>query len=307
MDRPPRIHAISLSPMSAAQKQRLETLGELHYFDAVLGDPQLGEQSRGAEILIITPRLHLDIVPYLECCRFISVQGAGVDALDVASVRRKGIVVSNVPDFCSEAVAEHAFALLLAVAKRIEEGRPALQQGRWRTALAYPTLGLHGKTLGLFGCGRIGSRIAALGRAFGMDVLATTRNPSSTPFDRLLAASDFLVVAAPATSETRGRFDAAAFGAMKAGAVLVNISRASLVEDAALLAALDSGHLAGAAIDVFSIEPPPVDHPVLHHPRLLVTPHVAWGTEDAVERLLDLSIGNVEAYLAGRPINVVER
>src|SRR5712692_5832771 len=226
----PRIHAVSLSPMSAAQKQRLEKLGELRYFDAVLGDPQLGEQCRGAEILIITPRLHLDIVPLLDGCRFISVQGAGTDALDVGAARRKGILVSNVPDFCSDAVAEHAFALLLAVAKRLEEGRPALQQGRWRTALAYPTLGLKGRTLGLFGCGRIGSRVAALGRGFGMEILATTRSPQSTPFDRLLAQSDFLVIAAPATAETRGRFNVAAFGAMKPGAVLVNISRASLLK-----------------------------------------------------------------------------
>ena len=300
-----RIHAVSLVPMSAAQKARLERLGELRYFDAVLGDPQLGEQCRGAEILIVTPRLHLDIVPYLEGCRFISVQGAGTDALNVTAARRRGILVSNVPDFCSDAVAEHAFALLLGVAKRLEEGRPLLQQGRWATALAYPTIGLKGKTLGLFGCGRIGSRIAAIGQGFGMQVLATTRSPDSTPFDRLLAASDFLVIAAPATPETLGRFDARAFQAMKPGAVLVNISRASLVDESALVAALDSGRLAGAAVDVFSPEPPPPDHPLLGHPRLLVSPHVAWGAEDAVQRLVDLSIGNVEAFLAGSPVHLV--
>ena len=284
----------------------MERLGELRYFDAVLGDPQLGEQCRGAEILIVTPRLHLDIVPYLEGCRFISVQGAGTDALDVAAARRKGMLVSRVPDFCSDAVAEHAFAMLLGVSKRLEEGRATLQQGRWRTALAYPTLGLNGKTLGLFGCGKIGSRIAVLGRAFGMRILATTRSPQSAPFDQLLAESDFLVIAAPATEQTRGRFDARAFAAMKPGAVLVNISRAALVDEAALLAALDSGRLAGAAIDVFAPEPPPPDHPLLHHPRLLVSPHVAWGAEDAVQRLLDSSIDNVEAFLAGRPVHLVE-
>ena len=137
-------------------------------------------------------------------------------------------------------------------------------------------------------------------------MLATTRSPQSTPFARLLAESDFLVLAAPATPETRGRFDAPAFRAMKPGAVLVNISRAALVDDGALLEALDSLRLAGAAVDVFSTEPPPADHPLLHHPRLLVSPHVAWGAEDAVRRLLDLSIENVEAFLAGRPINLVE-
>ena len=300
-----RIHAISLQPMSEAQKARLRHLGEFHYFDAVLADPDLGEQCRGAEILVVTPRLHLNILPYLDRCRLISVQGAGTDALDVAAARRRGIQVCNVPDFCVDAVAEHALALLLAVAKRLEQGRPVLQHGEWRTALAYPTLGLRGKTLGLFGHGRIGSRIASLGAAFGMKVLATTRSPQSTPFDQLLRESDFLILAAPATPDTRGRFTTAAFAAMKPGAVLVNISRAALVDEPALLAALDYGPLAAYATDVFAPEPPPPDSPLLHHPRVFVSPHVAWGTEDAVQRLLDLSIENVESFLDGRPINLV--
>jgi len=301
------LHAVSLVPMSGALKARLQRLGRLRYFDVVLGDPELGEKCRGAEVLIITPRLHLDILPYLEACRMISVQGAGTDALDVAAARRKGIVISNVPDFCSQAVAEHAFALLLGIAKRLPEGPSLLREGRWRTALAYPTLGLHGKTLGLFGCGKIGGRIADLGRGFGMRVLATTRSLGSIPFRQLLAESDFIVIAAPATTETRGRFDAPALAAMKPGAVLINISRASIVDEAALLESLDAGRLAGAALDVFSQEPPPPDHPLLHHPRVLVSPHVAWGAGDAVQRLLEQSIENVEAFLAGSPKNLVER
>jgi glycerate dehydrogenase len=291
--------------MTPAQRSRLEQLGNLCYFDAVLGDPHLIEKCRGAEILVITPRLHMDIVPGLDRCRFISVQGAGTDALNVAAARQRGILVSNVPDFCADAVAEHAFALLLGVAKRIEEGRSVLQGGKWRTALAYETVGLKGKTLGLFGHGKIGRRIADIGRAFGMNVLFTTRSPESTPFQQLLAQSDFLVIAAPATPETRGRFSAPAFAAMKPGAILVNVSRAALVNESALLAALDAGRLAGAALDVFSIEPPPPADPVLRHPRLLVSPHVAWGTQDAVCRLVDLSIANVEAFLSGSPVNLV--
>ena len=301
-----RIHAISLQPMSEAQKARLRRLGELHYFDAILADPELGEQCRGAEILIVTPRLHLDILPYLDHCRLISVQGAGTDALNVAEARRRGIQVCNVPDFCADAVAEHALALMLAVAKRLEKGRPLLQHGAWTTALAYPTLGLRGKTLGLFGHGRIGSRIASLGTAFGMKILATTRNPDSTPFNQLVRESDFLILAAPSTPDTRNRFTTPVFAAMKPGAVLVNVSRAALVDEPALLAALNSGPLSAYATDVFSPEPPPPGSPLLHHPRVVVSPHVAWGTEDAIQRLLDLSIDNVEAFLAGRPLNLVE-
>lgn len=306
-----RITAISLCPMSAGQKARLDALGELRYHDAVLGDPGMGGLCRGAEALVITPRLSVDIVPFLDRCRFISVQGAGTDALNVAAARQKGIVVSNVPDFCTDAVAEHAFSLLLGVAKRIAAGPPMLHAGAWTTALAYTTVGLRGKTLGLLGCGKIGGRIAEIARGFGMDVVATVRDPSkaravpAVRFHALLEQSDFIVLAAPATERTTGMFNAAAFARMKPQAALINVSRAALVNTADLLAALDQGRLAAAATDVFVPEPPAPGDPLLHHPKVLVSPHVAWGTEDALQRLLNLSIANVEAFARGKPINVV--
>lgn len=297
--------------MSNTQKQRLAALGELHYHDAVLGDSSVGALCSGAEAIVITPRLAADIVPGLDRCRCISVQGAGTDALDVTAARRKGIVVCSVPDFCTDAVAEHAFALLLAAAKKIEQGRPCLIEGRWTTALAYSTLGLSGRTLGLYGCGKIGARIAEIARGFRMRVVATVRDPGkphpvqTVPFEALLAESDFVVLAAPATTETTGVFDARAFAQMKPGAVLINISRAALVEKAALLEALRSERLAAAGLDVFHSEPPAPDDSLLHHPRVVVSPHVAWGAADAVQRLLELSIANLEAFAAGSPINVV--
>jgi len=306
-----KIHVISLSPMSETQKDRLRALGELHYHDAVLGDPDIGRLCQGAEILIITPRLPVDIVPYLDKCPFISVQAAGVDALNIAAAKKRGIVISNVPDFCSDAVAEHAFALLLGVAKKLAAGPPLLREGRWTTALAYSTVGLRGKTLGLFGCGRIGARIAEIGRGFGMNVQATVRDPSkhrevpAVPFDELLTSSDFIVLAAPATAQTKGIFNAAAFSRLRPGTILVNISRAALINAPDLIAALDSGRLGAFASDVFAPEPPPPDDPLLHHPKVLVSPHVAWGADDAIERLLDLSIANVEAFLMGEPVNLV--
>ena len=306
-----RIHAISLSPMSEAQKSRLAALGELRYDDTVLGDVGIAEKCRGADLLVITPRLPVDIVPYVEGCRFISVQAAGTDALDLAALRRLGIVVSNVPEFCTDAVAEHAFALLLGVTKKLESGPPLLRNKGWTTALAYTTLGLRGKTMGLFGCGKIGSRIAEIASAFGMRVVATVGNPArprsieTVPLEALLAESDFLILAAPITDETKGIFDRSAFAKARPGAVLINISRAALVDVPAMLDALDEGRLAGAGFDVFAPEPPPSDDPLLHHAKVLVSPHVAWGTEDAVERLLDLSIANVEAFLRGEPVNVV--
>ena len=306
-----RIHVLSLSPMSEAQKQRISALGELHYHDEILGDATMGERCRGAEILIITPRIGVDIVPYLDGCRFVSVQGAGVDGLDLPRLREQGIAVSNVPEFCTDAVAEHAFALLLGVAKRIQQGPALLREGGWSSALAYSTSGLRDKTMGLFGCGKIGSRIAEIAQAFGMSVQSVVGDPArprTVPvvgFETLLAESDFIVLAAPANRATRGIFGRAAFARMRPGAILINISRASLVDQKALLDALDEGRIAGAGIDVFAPEPPPPDDPLLHHPKVLVSPHVAWGTVDALERLLDLSIANAEAFIAGAPVNVV--
>lgn len=307
-----RIHAISLSPMSGVQKQRLKALGDLEYHEAILGDSNVGELCRGAHILVITPRLSIDIIPYLDTCRMISVQAVGTDAIDLAAARARGITVCNVPEFCTDAVAEHALAMILGLAKRIDDGRPLMRAGRWNSPLAYKTQGLRGKVLGMFGLGKIGVRIAEIAHdGFGMQVISVVRNTScarqfkTVTWNRLLTESDFVVVAAPATPETRNIFGRAAFAAMKPGAMLVNVSRATLVDDDALLAALNGGQLAGAAVDVFRNEPPFPDDPLLNHPRVLVTPHVAWGTEDAVARLLDLSIANVEIFLSGKTINVV--
>jgi len=297
--------------MSEPQRARLSALGEMVYHDAVLGDRAMGELCRGADALIITPRIAVDILPFLDRCKFISVQGTGTDAIDIAAARRQGILVSNARDFCTDAVAEHAFALLLGVAKKLERGRPTLQAARWTRALAYATLGVRGAMLGLFGCGKIGSRMAEIAAAFGMRVQATVKSSSVAravpvvPLETLLAESDFLALVAPATTETTGLFNRETLGRMKRGSVLINVSRAALVEPDALLDAVDRGPLAGVGLDVFHEEPPAPDDPLLRHPKILVSPHVAWGTEDALERLLDQSIANLEAFAAGKPVNVV--
>ena len=306
-----RIHAISLRPMSGAQKERLGRCGKLSYFDAKLADDGILEQVRGAEILLITPRLHFDVTAALDGCRFISWQASGLDALNLAECRRKGIVVSNVPGFSTDAVAEHAWALILALAKRLPEGQPMLLNGQWNEALAYFTTGLRGRTLGLFGFGQIGQRIAAIAVAFGMRVIATVRDPGKSrpvetvDLDELLQRSDFLVVAAPVTAETTGLFDRRAFQKMRPNAFFVNIARGALVNETDLVAALDAGVIAGAGIDVFEQEPPNPGNPLLSHPKAIVSPHVAWGTDSAVAALLDQSIANVEAFLKGSPIHVV--
>lgn len=306
-----RIHVISSRPMSDAQKDRLRRCGELHYFDAKLGDDSILEQARGAEILVITPRLHFDVTTVLDDCRFISWQAAGMDALNMEACREKGIVVSNIPDFSTDAVAEHAWALILALAKRLEEGRAEMTEGRWTEALAYFTTGLRGRTLGLFGFGKIGQRVAEIAKAFGMTVIATVRHRTkkrsveTVEFEELLRRSDFLVIAAPAGPETREIFDQGAFEKMRPTAFLVNVARGALVNEADLVAALDAGTIAGAGIDVFQKEPPDRDDPLVLHRKAVVTPHVAWGTDSAVELYLNESVRHVEDFVRGEPSDVV--
>lgn len=312
-----RIHVVSLRPLNEAQKDRLRRWGELVYFDAVLADPDLLAKCRDAEILIITPRVDRDIVPHLHRCRLISVQATGTDAFNLEAATRKGIVVCHVPDFGPHAVAEHAFALLLAVCRRLELGRRILREGSWRTGIAYEAKGLYGKTLGIFGFGKIGQHLSRIGHGFSMQVKATTRHPDPdrerrfqvqfVDLPRLLRESDYLILAAPLTDETRGILGAKEFGQMKPSAVLVNVARGGLVDEEALAAALQEGQLAGAGVDVFSTEPPPPQHPLLQLDQVVATPHAAAGTQESVQLLLEVAIDNVEAFLAGRPQNVVNR
>jgi len=310
-----RIHTVSIYPLNVAQKRRLERWGTLVYHEARIGDDTIPEKCRGAEVLVITPRLHLPVVPCLDGCRLISVQGTGTDAINVPAATAKGIAVCNVPEFASDAVAEHAFALLLSITRRLALGREILCNGTWRDGLAYEVAGLHGKTLGIFGFGRIGRRIGRIGLGFGMNVVATTKDPDGeqerkhqvtlVDFDQLLARSDYLVLAAPVTPETLGIFGKQQFERMKPSAILINVSRGALVDEAALIEALRDHKIAGVGVDVFPVEPPSMDHPLLHLENVTATPHVAWGTGEAVQALLDGAIANVEAFLEGRPQNVV--
>lgn len=313
-----RIHVLSLAPLSTAQKQRLETLGELVYYDATLDDPDddEGRKCRGADILVVTPRLSQDVVAVLDRCRLISVQAIGTDSINLASASRKGIAVCNVPSPpTADAVAEHAFALLLSMAKRLEEGRRILCSGSWRTGIAYKTVGLAGKTLGIVGFGRIGQRIASIAAGFKLRVAVCDIDPAKTlvptegvefaDFSGVLEVSDFVVLAVPATPETEGMINSSTLAKMKPSALLINVARGNLVVESDLVEALRKRTIAGAGIDVFVDEPPPPEHPFFSLENVIVSPHVAGATDQAISYLLEKSIANVEAFVKGKPINVV--
>ena len=262
--------------------------------------------TRGA---IKWPREALAALPRL---RMATVCGIGTDAFDLVAARERGIVVCNIPGKTAPIVAEHAFGLMLAAAKRAHFQTAELKAGRWtRMDNVY----LHGKTLGLVGTGNIGGAMARLARAIGMDVVAWTFNPSAEraaalnvqflPLDEVLQTADVVSVHVRLSPQSRGLIGARELRLMKRGAILVNASRGAMVDTAALVDALDSGHLGGAGLDVFDQEPLPPDHPILHGEHVVLTPHNADQTPEGMDVLNEGVVDNVIAFLKGRPQNIV--
>lgn len=271
--------------------------------------------------LLIVNKTHLDAsaMDAAPALRLICAVATGTDNIDLDAARARGIAVYNIRDYCTASVVQHVFALVLALTQRLEEWRVRLGAGGWSRSehfclLDYPFGELAGRTLGVIGLGRLGTGVARMGAAFGMRVVAARshRPGDSGPaqdgdierlaLDELLASSHVISLHCPLTPATRGLIDTRALGLMRADALLVNTARGGLVDSAALLAALKSGQIGGAGIDVLPDEPPPADDPLLNwpSPRLLVTPHVAWAAREARQRALDQVLENIADWQAGR-------
>lgn len=243
--------------------------------------------------------------------KLVCVAATGTNNVDLEAARRLGIRVCNVTAYATPSVAEHTFALILSLTRRLGEHRRAARE-EWPQSphfcvLDYPVRELAGRTLGIVGHGELGHAVARLGEAFGMRVLISERpgaaepRPGRTPFPTVLQTADVLSLHCPLTPETRGLIDAAALQRMPRHALLINTARGGIVDEDALLAALQSGRLGGAALDVLASEPPPARHPLLNAelPNLIITPHVAWAAREARQRLVDELQANIEAFQAG--------
>jgi D-3-phosphoglycerate dehydrogenase len=249
----------------------------------------------------------LELAPRL---RVIGRAGAGVDTIDVAAATARGIVVVNAPGGNAVAAAEHTLALMFALARRVAAADASLKRGQWARS-AYIGSELTGKTLGLIGLGRVGSEVAR--RALGLDMHVLVYDPyvpdeharrngmEPVELDALLGQSDFVSLHVPLTEATRGILNASRIARMRQGAFVINCARGGLVEDAALLEALDAGHLAGAAVDVFVQEPVGVDDPLPRHPKVVATPHLGASTVEAQANVAAQVAGEVLAVLDGRP------
>jgi D-3-phosphoglycerate dehydrogenase len=311
----PSDHPVQIggSPHLERLRQRAEVV--LHSTRAADAEEQV-RRAEPADILI-NSRGYLkwpgELLRRLPRLRMISTCSIGTDAIDLAAARELGIVVSNIPGQTAPVVAEHALALILATAKRVAFQTAELRAGRWLPR--YNTY-LAGKTLGLVGAGAIAAALANLARAIGMQVIAWTFHPSAqraaelgirfVELDELLRTSDVVSLHVRLTDQSRGMIGRRELELMKPGALVINTSRGAVVDSTALVAALESGHLGGAGLDVFEIEPLPADHPILRCQQVVLTPHAADQTPEGVELLNQGAVENVLAYLDGRPRNVVD-
>ncbi|AQG82593.1 D-2-hydroxyacid dehydrogenase [Spirosoma montaniterrae] len=295
----------------------LQSLGHVTLYDRSAPD-QVVERLRDADAVLTNKvKLSRDMLAQLPRLRYIGVTATGYDIVDVAAAREQRIVVTNVKGYSTDSVAQLTFALLLELSHQVGRHSDSVRAGDWVASPDFsyaksPLIELAGKTLGLVGYGDIGGKVAQIGRAFGMKVLVNRRQtsdaePGITYVDRetLFAESDAVSLHCPATPDTIGFVNRELLARMKPSAWLINTSRGSLLNEQDVADALNAGKIAGAGLDVLSVEPPKPDNPLLTAKNCLITPHIAWASYEARLRLLHDVADNLRAFQAGKPINTV--
>ncbi|MBC8531356.1 D-2-hydroxyacid dehydrogenase [Gehongia tenuis] len=299
----------------------MATLGELTVYDRTPHtDEVVAERIGGAELVITnkTPvsRAAMDACPNI---RYIGVLATGYNIVDVAAAREKGIVVTNIPTYGTNAVGQFAIALLLELCHHVGHHSAAVREGRWEACpdwcfWDYPLIELAEKTMGIIGYGRIGQATGRIAQALGMKVLAydTCQHPKLVSetcryaeLDELLRTSDVIALHCPLFKETEGLINRESIARMKDGVFIINNSRGPLIVEEDLAEALNSGKVAGAGLDVVSTEPIRGDNPLLKAKNCIITPHISWAPKESRQRLMDIAVENVKAFLSGSPVNVV--
>ena len=300
---------VSLAPIT--------DLGESAVYDLKPAD-EIPALVKDADILLcnkaeITAKV-MDAAPHL---KMVGVFATGYNNIDLAAAKARGIVACNVPGYSTQAVAQHTFALMLSLAGSIPQYAASVHAGDWVrskqfTYFKYPQTSLVGKTLGIFGCGAIGKRVAAIGEAFGMRILVHTRTPEHCPYETvdkqtLFRESDVLSFHCPLTEQNKGVICKETLSLMKPTALLINTARGGLAVEQDLADALNDGVIAGAGIDVLCAEPMHADNPLLTAKNCIVTPHIAWAPPEVRETLVGLVAENVQLFINGTPHNVVNK
>lgn len=299
----------------------LEKYGELTVFDRT-HEHEIVERVADADV-VLTNKVPIGaaVLEQLPNVSYIGVLATGYNIIDIDYAKQRGIIVTNVPGYSTTSVVQLTFALLLAFCHRVQRHSDSVMEGKWSRSpdfcfWDYPLIELTDKTLGIIGFGDIGQRVADVASAFGMNILGYSRTQTDqshrenfqwASLDDLLAQSDVVSIHCPLTPQTKGLINATTLGQMKETAFLLNTSRGPIVVEEDLAAALNEGKIAGAGIDVLSVEPPDAKNPLFSAKNCLITPHIAWATKEARSRLMNQVVGNLTAYLDGSPENVVNK
>jgi glycerate dehydrogenase len=297
-----------------------KSLGGCEIYERTPPEQVLGRAAE-ADILLTNKteitREHIEKLPKL---RYIGILATGTNIVDLAAARERGIIVSNVPAYGTSSVAQTTIALLLELTQHVGLHSDSVHQGRWTSSPDWcywerPLIELDGLTMGIIGLGRIGTAVARVAISLGMNVTAVVGRGSSretvttvkqVDLETLFRQSDVVSLHCPLTLETKHLINAERLSWMKPSGFVLNTSRGQLVDENALAAALNSGKLAGAGLDVLSVEPPPATNPLLTARNCIITPHLAWATKAARSRLMQVAVENVRAFLSGKPQNIVK-
>jgi len=284
---------------------------------------EVAARIRDADIVITNKApVHAEALRSAQRLKLIALTATGTDCVDLHAATAQGVAVCNIRHYAQRSVPEHTFALIFALRRNLLAYRTSIQQGRWQDAgqfcyFDYPIRDLAGSTLGIIGAGALGQAVAKIASSFGMQVLFAARKHEPAPkhphvaftaFDNVLAHSDIISLHCPLRPETRNLIDAPEFAAMRKKPLLINTARGGLVNEDALAHALRSGQILGAGFDVVTTEPPPPDHvfmSLLDLPNFILTPHVAWASDEAMQTLADQLIDNIHAFVLGQPRNLV--
>ena len=294
----------------------LEALGQVTVYERTLPSETVARAAEADMVLtnkVVVSREVMDQLPHL---KYIGVLATGYNVVDIEAAHQRGIIVTNVPAYSTESVAQMVFAHLLTVTNRTEHYAQENRQGRWsRNAdfcyWDFSHMELAGKTFGIVGLGNIGRRVAEIALAFGMKVKAVSSKTTlpagieKVSLEALLATADVLSLHCPLTDSTRHLINADTLAKMKSSAILINTGRGPLIDDQAVADALAEGRLAAFCADVLTQEPPLADNPLLKQPNAFITPHIAWASKEARVRLIQVATSNVRAFLSGTPQNVV--
>lgn len=296
----------------------VKALGECTIYDRTLPD-EVVPRAADAEI-VLTNKTHLEAqhIAALPQLKYIGVLATGYNIVDIEAARQHGVLVTNIPAYSTHSVAQLVFAHLLNIAQQVQHHSEAVHSGRWSNCSDFcfwdmPLLELHGLKMGIVGLGHTGMATARIALGFGMEVYAyTSKSPlqlqseiHKIELDQLFRECDVVSLHCPLTSDTKGLVNAERLQLMKPTAILINTARGPLVDEAALAHALNQGKLAAAGLDVLSQEPPKADNPLLTARNCYLTPHIAWGSTAARQRLMQTLVENIKSYLDGRPVNVV--